>query len=99
MTISSAASSGNGNGADINMVAFANADGSKGGQVLLGPGSTVNSNGLGSGNNGNIQIIAGSCAPTAVSTRSLNSAGGSGTGGNITIATTQPSITGGSGCG
>jgi hypothetical protein len=90
MSISSAAVSGNNAGGDVNVIAFANAAGTSGGQVLLSSGTTINSGGSGTGANGNISIIAGAVTGTAVTTGGLNATGGSGAGGNITIQTSQP---------
>ncbi len=90
MTISSAAPSGNGSGGDVNVIAFSNAAGTSGGQVLLSSGTTINSGGSGTGANGNIRILAGAGSGVAISTGSLNSTGGTGGGGDIQIQTTQP---------
>ncbi len=90
MTISSAAPSGNGSGGDVNVIAFSNAAGTSGGQVLLSSGTTINSGGSGIGANGNIRILAGAGNGVAISTGSLNSTGGTGGGGDIQIQTSQP---------
>ena len=81
------------NGGDISMVAFhGTADGA--GEVHLPSNITVLSGGSGTGNNGNITILAGATSGNSISTGKLQSSGGLGTAGNVTVYATQPVING-----
>lgn len=83
----------NSNGADITMVAYANAA-NQNGRVTL-TGSSVNSGGRGSGVNGNVTILAGGADNSAsglcaVQTGTINATGGKGGGGSIKIDCIRP---------
>ncbi|MBX9772561.1 MAG: hypothetical protein K2X29_14385, partial [Candidatus Obscuribacterales bacterium] len=66
----------NQNGGNITIAAFAN--GSNGGKITLPPSSILISSGTGSGNNGNITLIAGATSGIAISTGRIITDGGSG---------------------
>ncbi len=83
----------NSNGADITMVAYANAA-NENGRVTL-TGSSVNSGGRGTGTNGNVTILAGGADNSAlglraVQTGTINATGGTGGGGSIKIDCIRP---------
>ena len=90
MAISTVGAAGNNSGSDVKIVAFASSTAPSSGTVDLSAGTTVNTGGTGSGNNGNIQILAGAASGTAITTGNLNTVGGTGTGGNINLQTAQP---------
>lgn len=83
-------------GGNVTLVAFA--DGSTGGRILLAPGSLINTSGNGSGNNGNVTLIAGAQSGTAVSLGAVTADGGSGASagtGTVSITTAQPTTSNG----
>lgn len=82
----------NKNGANVTIAAFAAANGSNG-SVLLRSDAQINAGGGGTGNNGNITIIAGNKTVTAMTLGSISTNNGSGTAANtgvVTISNTQP---------
>lgn len=81
------------NGADIWLIAYT--AGGDGGAVLLPASSSVCTCGNGTGDNGNLLVLAGAPSGTAITLGSADTAMGGGTGGAITIATSQPDFSSG----
>ncbi len=95
VTISTRSTAGvNTNGADVIMDAFAGiANGS--GRILL-PLNTINTGGRGTGNNGNVTMIAGITGNTnAISAGIINTTGGTGSGGSVSLNAVQPVVSSG----
>ena len=84
-----------GSGGDVDLVAFAGSE-QDSGMVVLPSNSSIRSGGHDSGTNGNVNIIAGAYQGTAVSIGSINTAGGTGGGGNVSITSSQPQLPEGS---
>src|SRR5439155_15478121 len=65
-----------------------------GGHVLLSSSSSILTGGTGSGTNGNVLVIAGAMIDSpALQMGTINTAGGTGGGGAITIAAAPPTFT------
>lgn len=85
------ATSKNGNGGNITLVAF-------GGSIRL-PGSvTIQSGGGGAGRNGDVTIIGGGGAGSTISAGTINTTGGTGGGGSVSVSAAVPYIVGGGDC-
>lgn len=96
LLIDSSSNTGNLNGRNVTLAAFASAP--IGGQVVLPASSVVQTSGSGSGNNGNITLIAGSASGNGVTCGQLIANGGSGTAagtGQVNITTAQPTTSDG----
>ena len=90
-------SSGTGSGGNILIVAYAKpSDGSLGTFSIPTSVGITASGGAAGGANGSVQIIAGGATATAITTGAVTSNAGTLGTGDITIATTAPSIVGGS---
>jgi len=92
-SFNSASNAANGNGGNVTLVAYGGSA-SSAGVVNLPSSVTLISHGSGSGSNGSVNIIAGANSGTAISTGKVDTTGGTGGGGNITLATQAPVISG-----
>ncbi len=93
-TLNARGASGNGNGGNITLVAFAS-DGGAGGMINLPSDSLLDTSGSGSGVNGNINVIAGATGGTAITLGIVQANSSSGGGGTINLTTAQPVFTSG----
>ncbi len=99
--ITSPTAGGTGNGGNVSFYAFNN--GGKGSGIVDINASTILTGGVGTGTNGDVTIVAGGnddiVGPTplgqAVQVGVVNTTGGTGSGGDLTITTAQPTSTGG----
>ncbi len=89
--LSSSTSAGNTNGGNVTVIAF----GSSLGLILTAGGTSapISAGGFGSGTNGNVIVVAGGSSNNGgIYLTDINTTGGTGAGGNITIASATPSI-------
>lgn len=97
-SLNSSSSATNGTGGNITLIAF-DGSGTSAGRITLPTGVTINSSGNGSGNNGNVLVIAGETATnvTAITLGAINTNTNSGLAGtgDITIASATPTLPGG----
>jgi YVTN family beta-propeller protein len=96
LVISSSSNTGNLTGGNVTLAAFAS--GSTGGKIVLPSGSAINSSGIGSGNNGNVTLIAGAGSGDSIATGRIIADGGSGSAagtGQVTITAAQPTTSDG----
>jgi hypothetical protein len=89
-SLSSLASSGN--GGNIDLLAYAGSTAGSG-QILAPSALTITAGGTGVNNNGYVNALAGGTSGTTVNIGNVDTTGGTGGGGNITIATQSPNIT------
>lgn len=82
-------SRGSTNGGNIDLITY-------GGNVTLPSFITITTGGGGTGTNGNVNIISGATSGLSINAPNIDTRGGSGGGGNVTIANATPSIVGGS---
>ncbi|MBX3075847.1 hypothetical protein KF913_18195 [Candidatus Obscuribacterales bacterium] len=101
-TIISSPTGTTGNGGNINLFAFKGSVGGVTSGRIDANAATLISSGAGSGTNGNVTIVGGGTEPTvgqgggtAIQLGAINSSGGTGGGGSLTVATAQPQIVGG----
>jgi len=94
-SLTSAGTTGNDSGGNITMVAYAGSN-SGSGAIALPSAMTVTSGGSGTGNNGSLTIIAGASSGTGINIGNINTTGGTGSGGNISLLTQTPTISGAS---
>ena len=94
---SSAAYSGNTNGGNVTLAAFAGTGFNSG--TFPNYGTSIYSGGSGTGTNGNVIEIAGATnqgsGVSLIAAYTINTTGGTGGGGNVTIATATPGFSGG----
>jgi len=91
VTINTRSTAANGSGGDLNLIAFLGSDLT--GQVFTDGTTAITTGGTGAGVNGNVTIVAGNAADNALNVASINTAGGSGGGGNVFIAASTPDTT------
>ena len=87
-------------GGNVYLVALGDGSNATVGQVLLPTGfgiGSINASGNTTGANGNITIYAGKIGGQGISLGSITTIGGTGGGGNLSIATTQAKFSGGAG--
>ncbi len=96
---SSSATVGNQNGGAITIVAYGGNGANAGTVNLPTAGMAVQSSGTGTGVDGNVTMIAGSTTPNVygINTGAIDTTGGSGGGGVVSLSTAKPMITGGNG--
>ena len=92
-SLTSASTGGNGTGGNITLVAYGG-NGASAGQISVPTGVTVTSGGAGTGNNGAVTVVSGANSGNGISIGNINTTGGSGNAGNITLATTNPNLVG-----
>ena len=92
-SLNSSSTGGGGKGGNITLAAYGGT-GASAGTVTLPTTVTVNSGGNGAGVNGNVSIIAGATTGTSINVGNITASGGTGGGGNITLATQTPTISG-----
>ncbi len=85
---------GNTNGGDLLLAAFSNSAFSGTGTISAAS-ATIQTGGRGTGTNGNVSMIAGATNGTALVIGSVNTSGGTGSGGAVLGVTAQPVSTGG----
>ncbi len=83
-----AAPVGDNNGANINM--FALAGKATGSGLIDLKAASIFTGGFGNGSNGNVVLVAGGKSDYAIETGVINTTGGAGTAGNLTVVTAQP---------
>ncbi len=94
VTISTRGTNTPSNGADVIMDAFAGV-GNGSGRILIS-GTTITTGGRGTGNNGNVTLIAGITGNTdAINVGVIDTTGGTGTGGSISLHAVQPVVSSG----
>lgn len=92
--LNASSTGGNGDGGNITLIAYYGSSGASG-RVLIPTGVTITAGGNGSGSNGNVTIIAGSAGNNnTVTVGAITTNGGTGGGGDITIANATPTIIG-----
>ncbi|MBX9685746.1 MAG: hypothetical protein K2X27_03530, partial [Candidatus Obscuribacterales bacterium] len=95
--LTSAGLAPNSNGGNITLAAYKGSNASSGNILLPMSGAGafgIFSGGSGTGNNGNVSLIAGADTGISIVSAPINASGGSGSGGNIHIVTAQPVVTG-----
>jgi len=100
LTIDAETFATDGNGANVTLAAYAGTAGSANGRILFNDvgGHEIKTSGSGTGNNGNISLLAGAVDGVAIRIGSLHSIGGTGTAvgtGDIVAANTQPAFSSG----
>ena len=90
ITINTTATTAGQSGGNVNIVAFKGATAGTG-NVTFAAGSTITTGGDTTGANGSVKIIAGgTSSPFALVAPQINTTGGSGGGGNVTLVTATP---------
>lgn len=94
-SLTSSSTASNGKGGDIILIAYGGS-GSGAGKITLPAAVPLTSGGNGNGMNGNVSLIAGANTGTAISMGAINTTGGTGGGGNISLSGATPVIVGAS---
>jgi hypothetical protein len=81
------------NGANVTLAAYSGGFG--GGHVLLDPTSQIDVSGSGSGNNGNVTVVAGATSGTAITLGSIRAIGTGGAPGQVLVSASQPAYSSG----
>lgn len=95
LQISANSTAGDKHGANVTLAAFAN--GATGGRITLPSNSSIKASGFGSGNNGNVTLLAGATTGTAITVGNVDTNGGAGIlagTGKVQIITAQPTTAG-----